>query len=167
MKFCPYETCWDSVRMKCVCGKSIIFHENRLILFQNTNVSHTSNLRPLKHRSFSFSLFLSLLSLFSPSSLSLSLSFSVFLSLSLSLSCSHAVSLSLSLSYPPPSSPPFSLSLSLEESIHGHAGYQRCNGCLIFIGRFHQKSPIINGSFAESTLQLKVSWHLCHPVPMW
>jgi len=34
-------------------------------------------------------------------------------------------------------------------------GWQRCTGCLIFIGRFPQKSPIISGSFAERDVQLK------------
>ena len=34
--------------------------------------------------------------------------------------------------------------------------WQRCVGCLIFVGHSPQKSPVINGSFAERDLQLKV-----------
>ena len=38
-----------------------------------------------------------------------------------------------------------------------HTGWCRVTGCLIFIGHFQQKSPIISGSLAKNDLQLQAS----------
>ena len=42
--------------------------------------------------------------------------------------------------------------------VNMHKGWQRCTGCLIFVGHLSQKSPIISGSFAERSLQLKAPY---------
>jgi len=41
------------------------------------------------------------------------------------------------------------------KSQHIANGWRKPMGCLIFTGRFPQKSPMINGSGAENDLQLE------------
>jgi len=51
-------------------------------------------------------------------------------------------------------------------SLQSHAygtGWRRPIGCLIFVGHFRKKSPIIIGSFAENDMQLKASHGLAPP----
>jgi len=46
--------------------------------------------------------------------------------------------------------------------IHIDPGWTRPIGCLVLIGHFLQKSPIINGSFAKMTCKLRHPVGLCH-----
>jgi len=49
-------------------------------------------------------------------------------------------------------------------SQENHTGWPRPTGCLTCTGHFPQKSPIINGSFATRTCNLRHLMHLRHLV---
>ena len=53
------------------------------------------------------------------------------------------------------------------ETYSHHAEWQRPVGCLISVGHFPTKSPIISGSFAKNDLQLKTSYGSSPPCSMY
>jgi len=50
------------------------------------------------------------------------------------------------------------VSISVSADVNCCAGWRGVIGCLIFVGHFLQKRPMITGSFAKNDLQLKASY---------